>query len=120
MKVSRRLAQASLVALMCLATLSAAASAQPRAATVPGAAARVRIVDFAFMPRSVTIAVGGGVSWKNTGASPHTTTSDTGEWDSGVLNPGSTFSHRFNSAGTFFYHCNIHPFMTAKVTVTGT
>jgi plastocyanin len=37
-----------------------------------------------------------------------------------VLNVGDTFSHIFNSAGVFGYHCSIHPFMTARITVTGT
>ena len=120
MKGSRRLAQLSVAALLCLATLSATASAQPRAANVPDAPARVRIVDFAFMPRNVTIAVGGGVQWRNMGSIAHTTTSDTGVWDSGTLDPGESFNRRFNTAGTFFYHCSIHTFMTAKVTVTGT
>jgi plastocyanin len=99
------------------------AMARPATASDLGGLAaptRVKIVDYAFKPRGVTIAVGGGVIWRNMGPSPHTTTSDTSQWDSGVLNVGDTFSYIFNTAGVFNYHCNIHPFMTARITVTGT
>jgi predicted lipoprotein with Yx(FWY)xxD motif len=48
----------------------------------------------------------------------HTVTSDTGAWpDSGSLAPNQTFSHTFAKAGTYAYHCAIHPSMTAKVNV---
>jgi plastocyanin len=120
--IMRRLARTSLLALLLLALQPTAVHAQPareNQATGVAAVARVRIVDFAFRPRSVTIAVGDVVVWKNTGPSQHTTTSDSGVWDSGVMNVGATFRHRFNSAGVFSYHCSIHTFMTGRITVTG-
>jgi len=57
------------------------------------------------------------VTWRNTDAIAHTTTSDTGLWDSGALSTGNTFQHTFPTAGTFTYHCTFHGFMTATVTV---
>ena len=36
-------------------------------------------------------------------------------WDSGVIPPGGTFSFQFKIAGSFTYHCNIHPFMMGSV-----
>jgi plastocyanin len=81
--------------------------------------AAVSIVDFAFQPASVELATGGTVTWTNTGQAPHTVTADDGSFDSGTLSPGATFSQTFATAGTFTYHCNIHPQMTATVIVGG-
>lgn len=81
----------------------------------------VSIDSFAFGPASVTVATGDTVTWTNNEAGiPHTATSDTsGVFNSGTLNSGVSFSHTFTTAGTFTYHCNIHPAMTGSVTVTG-
>jgi plastocyanin len=89
-----------------------------REAEAQGGAA-VSIVDFAFQPAGVEVAVGGTVTWTNTGQAPHTVTADDGSFDSGQLAPGASFSQTFNTAGTFTYHCSIHPQMTGTITVTG-
>ena len=78
--------------------------------------------SFAFSPATITIKVGTTVTWTNMTAAPHTVTSDDGKsFDSGISNPisasGGTFSHAFMTAGTFAYHCQIHPFMKATVIV---
>jgi plastocyanin len=78
----------------------------------------VSIVDFAFQPGALEVPVGTTVTWTNTGAAPHTVTADDGAFNSGELAPGATFSQTFDAAGTFAYHCEIHPDMTASVTVT--
>jgi plastocyanin len=81
-------------------------------------AAAVRIVDFQFMPNSVTVSVGGTVTWTHAGNAPHTVTSDrAGVFDSGRLANGQTFSFKFDAPGTFAFHCEIHPSMTGSVTV---
>jgi LPXTG-motif cell wall-anchored protein len=80
--------------------------------------ASVSVIDFAFSPSSVTISVGETVTWTNNGDNTHTTT-DSGVWDSGNLTPGQSFSHTFDTAGTFNYLCTIHPtLMTGTITVT--
>jgi hypothetical protein len=38
-------------------------------------------------------------------------------FNSGPLAPGSTFSFTFTNAGTYSYHCNIHPYMMATIVV---
>ena len=81
----------------------------------------VDIVDFAFSSSNVTIRVGDTIEWDNTGSATHTTTSDSGDpasWNSGNLNSGASFSFTFTKAGTYTYHCNIHPFMKGTITVT--
>ena len=79
----------------------------------------VTIQDFFFSPTPVTINVGDTVRWTNNGPSPHSSTSDTSVWDSGVLNVGQTFSFTFNTAGTYLYHCSVHPSMHGSVVVNG-
>ena len=88
--------------------------AEPRVATQ---VARVRIIDFAFRPRNLTIARGTVVRWANRGARTHTTTSNTSLWNH-TLAPGETFRRRFRRRGSFAYHCTIHPQMTGTITVT--
>src|SRR5262245_34427411 len=61
-----------------------------------------------FVPSSVTIHPGDQVKW-TWASSGHSTTSDPpGEWDSGVRSQGATFTHTFNTAGTFYYYCTQH------------
>ena len=90
--------------------------ATPGASAV-AASGSVTIQDFAFGPASLSVAVGTTVTWTNHGPSGHTVTADDGSFDSGTVQPGSTFSQTFATAGTFSYHCNIHPDMMATVTV---
>ncbi len=71
----------------------------------------------AFAPNPITISTGMTVTWMNNDSITHTSTSDTGAWNSGSLAPGASFSHTFQSAGTFSYHCTIHPGMVGTVTV---
>ena len=78
--------------------------------------------SFAFSPATLTIKTGTTVTWKNTTAAPHTVTSDDGKtFNSGTSNPiaaqSGTFSFTFTTAGTFAYHCEIHPFMKATIIV---
>ncbi|MBX6365955.1 MAG: cupredoxin family copper-binding protein [Gemmatimonadetes bacterium] len=84
----------------------------------PGKAIVV-IRDFSFQPASIRVRPGTTVTWVNcdAAADPHTTTSDTGVWDSPLLPAGKTFGHRFDQAGTFDYHCTPHPFMKGSVVV---
>ena len=91
-------------------------SASPHAAT---SAKGVKIINFAFQPKTITIAKGTKVTWTNGGSVNHTTTSNTGLWDSGALAPGAAFAHVFKKAGTFKYLCTIHPtLMHGKILVT--
>ena len=79
----------------------------------------VRIVDFAFTPAAVTVAPGGKVTFVNCSAqaTQHSSTSDTGVWNSGLLQRYATFQRTFAAAGSFPFHCEPHPFMKGTVTV---
>ena len=82
------------------------------------ASRRVRIVDYAFSPRVITIARGTRVRWTNVDPVPHTTTSNGGAWNSGTLSQGASFGRTFRRVGTFRYVCAIHPQMRGTVRVT--
>jgi len=77
----------------------------------------VAIQNFAFSPSPITVYQGTTIRWTNMDAATHTSTSDTAIWDSGNLTTGQTYSRRFDTVGTFAYHCEVHPNMTASVVV---
>lgn len=77
----------------------------------------VNIQNFAFNPANVTVCAGSEVKWTNSDAFPHTSTSDTGVWDSGTLNAGGSFAFRFDTPGVYPYHCAIHTHMQGTITV---
>ncbi|MHC4942317.1 MAG: plastocyanin/azurin family copper-binding protein [Planctomycetota bacterium] len=79
----------------------------------------VSIQSFQFDPQTVDIKVGDTVKWTNFDnvIGGHTSTSDTGVWDSGTLLLDDTFEFTFTQAGSFSYHCTPHPFMTGTVNV---
>jgi plastocyanin len=74
---------------------------------------------YGFDPSSLTANVGDTVTWTNTGTQAHTVTAPDGSFDSGLVNPGDTFSLTLASAGTFSYTCTPHPWMKATLTVGG-
>jgi len=55
--------------------------------------------------------------WTNNDTIAHTSTADGGAWNSGTIAAGGTFSRTFTAAGSFPYHCAIHPGMIGTVTV---
>jgi amicyanin len=85
-------------------------------------ASAVILQDLAFSPTSVTVKKGTTVTWTNHDSVKHDVESDTdspaGGLDSPLLAKGEQFSFTFDTAGTYKYHCNPHPFMKATVTVT--
>ena len=105
-------------AVVCGLLMVGPTAAISQEARSPQAIAKVKIVDFAFMPSTISVPRGTLVGWKNFGSVGHTTTSDDGRWDSGTLLPGDIFGVRFRVAGSYSYHCAIHSFMTGTVVVT--
>jgi plastocyanin len=71
----------------------------------------------AYMPDELDVATGTTVTWMNTDLESHTSTSDGSGWNSGTIAPGGRFSFTFQRAGTFRYHCTIHPGMVGTVVV---
>jgi plastocyanin len=98
----------------------AAATDPPPAppATEPPDPVEVSVVDFAFEPAAVRLPAGGTVTWRLTGSAPHTVSAVDASFDSGTLEPGAVFSHRFDAPGTYGYVCAFHPQMTGTIEVT--
>jgi plastocyanin len=83
-------------------------------------AASVDIPEIAFEPADITVKAGTTVTWTNSDDIPHTVTKEGGpgaEFDSGDLDPGSTFEQTFDAAGKVDYVCTIHPGQAGTVTV---
>lgn len=78
---------------------------------------QVSISNFAFTPHGSRIMVGDTITWTNNDAVQHTSTSDNGVWDSGLLSRGQTFTFVFHNTGTFPYHCSLHLSMKDTVFV---
>lgn len=77
----------------------------------------VRISDFKFTPKTVTINEGDTVTWVNDGPTLHTATAEDGSFDTGNLERGESGSATFDTAGTISYICTPHPFMKGTVIV---
>ena len=101
------------LALVLIMVMAPSATAQGMTTTTT----QVSIQDFFFSPANVSVPAGTTVTWVNEGNVPHTVTSDDGQFDSGVLMPGDSYTVMFKGQGTITYHCAIHPSMTGSVTV---
>jgi plastocyanin len=110
----RRLLAAAIIALPAVGLARIMGGEEVGAADVS-----VNIVNFTFQPNPLTVPVGTTVVWTNQDTAPHTATSDTaGIFDTGMLQKGQSGRITFNTAGTWAYHCTVHPNMHGTVTVT--
>ena len=95
---------------------AAAVCLVPANPSLQAAGVTVEVVGTAFTPRVVKVPLGGTVTWRFQ-EGPHTTTSDQGFWSSGTMSSGDSFPHTFESAGSYPYHCTVHPHMQGTVKV---
>ena len=94
----------------------------PQGSGVPGCE---DTAEGCFIPMTVTVDVGGEVTWSNDDTAAHTVTSGTagdgpdGFFDSGMFVAGNTFSIKFDDfdAGDYPYFCIVHPWMKGTVIV---
>jgi plastocyanin len=82
----------------------------------------VNIQGFAFSPQTITVSVGSTVTWTNLDSATHQIAADPGQPDiadlsSPSINPGGMYSYTFQKAGSWTYHCSIHPSMKGNVIV---
>lgn len=62
-----------------------------------------------FIRPGAFVQAGTTITWTNSDYEEHTVTADDGSFASGPLGPGQQFSHTFDVAGGFAYHCDYHP-----------
>jgi amicyanin len=79
---------------------------------------QVKISNFKFGPRTLTVKVGTKVTWTNKDAIGHSVNFASGNINSNTLGLDAKFSHTFTAAGTYPYICDIHPFMHGTIVVT--
>jgi plastocyanin len=96
-----------------------AAAAKTPGPAQPADANRVNIDNFAFNPRTLTVAAGTKVTWVNHDDVPHTATSTARPraFDSRTLDTDARFAHIFTTPGTYAYFCAVHPHMTGTIIV---
>jgi plastocyanin len=96
---------------------SSSGSGTTAASSASAAPDTITAHDFALT--SISVKAGATVTFKNDGPSTHTLTADAGEFDTGSVNAGSTKTFTApTKAGTYKFHCSIHPSMTGTLTVT--
>ena len=100
------------------AASDAAPAAEACSPSSDAGAVSVEIAGFAYEPAEATAKVGEVITWTNTDAAPHTATLDEGDCATGNLPADGSGGLVFSVAGTYPYHCAIHPTMTGSVTVT--
>jgi plastocyanin len=115
---------AAIIVIVVVVAVAMSLGANNPSTNPPTTGTEVKIVsqgyNFAFEPSSLTVHVGDNVTWVNNAGTDHTVVSDnaTDPFSSGVLMNGQSYTHQFNQAGVFDYHCSIHPDMKGTITVT--
>jgi plastocyanin len=90
----------------------------PSTPSSPVATNQIEVGDDFFSPANVTVPVNTAVHWTwDASARTHNVTLSDGS-GSGDQTGGYVFDKTFGTAGTFSYHCTIHPTMTGTVLVT--
>ena len=79
----------------------------------------VNIKSTAFAPKTVTIAGGDTVTWKNVDTVNHQVVANNGAFASGQIAPNRIYAKRIDTPGTYNYHDALHPTLKGTVKVTG-
>ena len=116
------------IILTCLCLSACSGDSNPAPAPSPnppaGGTASVSMVNGAFnltttaySPSPLNVAVGTRVTWVNNDITTHDSRADNGTFNTGFISPGASASFTFSTAGSFVYHCSIHPGMVGTVNV---
>lgn len=79
----------------------------------------VSIKATGFAPKTVTIAGGDTVTWKNVDTVSHQVVANNGAFASGQIGPNRIYAKRIDTPGTYGYHDALHPTLKGTVKVTG-
>jgi plastocyanin len=83
-------------------------------------ATTVTIKNFAFLPATVRVGVGTKITFVNDDSVGHDVTATSGaSFKSPLFGKGGHYVVTADKAGTIDYVCTVHPFMKAKIVVTG-
>jgi plastocyanin len=74
--------------------------------------------DWIFRPGSLQIPAGATIAWMNNSDAAHTITGEDLTFDdSGLIEPGQSFSQTFAEPGAYHYRCAPHPWMEGVIVV---
>jgi plastocyanin len=120
----RRLLSLSVIAIALTAAACGSDSTTPSTPSTPSTTPDVTINiqgnngAQSFAPNPATARVGQTVAWMNADTITHTATQDGGSFQTGNIAAGTTSTPiMMSSAGTFTYHCSIHPGMVGTLAV---
>jgi len=91
----------------------------PSGTSVPGC----EKIGRCFIPSTLSAGVNESINWENADTDAHTITSGTPEegpngiFDSGLMEPKSSFSHNFTKKGVYSYHCMVHPWQIGMIII---
>jgi plastocyanin/uncharacterized membrane protein len=89
--------------------------AQNQSAAEPSANGQVIMKGMRFQPADLAVHPGETIEFKNEDIFAHTVTADDGSFDSGLIQPGSSWKMTVQKSGTIAYHCAPHPNMKATL-----
>lgn len=106
-------------------TMNATLASAQEAVSIAAGSSNPSATEF-YVPKEISVPAGSSVTWTNDDSTIHTVVEGGpqggagGEpaFDSSIIAPKGTWENTFDTAGEFDYYCNLHPFMTGKVTVT--
>ncbi len=76
----------------------------------------ISIQNMAFNPNNLTVRSGTNVQWINNDNKQHQIMSDSGAFQSNVLNPGDSYNFYFAKSGIYGYHDALNPTITGTIT----
>ena len=78
----------------------------------------VKIANFTFTPKELTVKAGTAIVFRNDDDIPHSVVEANGAFHSKALDTDDSFSFTFAKPGTYDYFCGLHPRMTGRIVVT--
>jgi plastocyanin len=77
----------------------------------------VKIDNFTFNPKTITVKAGTTVTWTNGDDIPHTVAAKGMEFRSKTLDTDDKFTFTFTTPGSYAYFCSLHRHMTGTIVV---
>jgi plastocyanin len=111
----RRLAVSAVVAALAAPVLAGCGGGGDGASAAAATPGTVVVKNLKYAPKTLTVDAGETVTWKfDDGRIPHDVKGD--GWKSPTQSKG-TWTHTFTKAGSYDYHCTLHPYMKGTVEV---
>jgi len=103
---------------------SAAPTAKPAATTAPpttqvtSAPVTIQITSQRYEPFAFSVKVGTTIRVVNNDSQPRTITADAGQFDSGQIAPGATWTYQTTTPGKINFHDETRPYVVGQMEVT--